>query len=148
MTHSIIFMFCQTAVTVGHVLQDSVALFSLSLQTEKLQQPSYRVSVHVFYNCSITAANVSVYTDFRFKQYTASEEVFSPGLAFKQNFEGIPKESLYKLSRTVKTFSPKHSPQTFAILVLPSSCRGVSRQQWQLHRIMTHANCACQMSLD
>lgn len=40
------------------------------------------------------------------------------------------------------------SLENFSVLLLPGSCRGVSCRRWQLHGIMTHASCACQMSPD
>lgn len=53
----VIFMTCSTAVPAGCVLRDRVALSSRSLHAVKSQKPSSCDAVHVFYNCSVTAAN-------------------------------------------------------------------------------------------
>lgn len=107
----------------------------------------------VSYNCSMTK-NGTVCINVRFKWCTASKNsVFPwPGIQEKTMNDWpswLFQENLYTSSAGQwGLFFPENFPQTFPVLVLPSSCCGVSCQWWQLHRIMTHASCACQMRLD
>lgn len=117
---------------------------SLWLHTEKnTLTKCCLVSLHVFYNCGMTAAYDSRSIDVTFN-------VFPLGLAFeKKPQEEWPR---WLFQKNLCTGSAGQwglfFPPTSSDLVLPGSCRGVSCWRWQLHRIMTHASCACQTSPD
>lgn len=81
------------------------------------------------------------------------EELFPPGLTFKETLKEL---ALWPFQRNGYTssagwwgfFPLKIFLKLWLFRFCRVSCRGVSWQSWQLHRIMTHASCACQMSLD
>lgn len=141
MTHSIIFMLRSTAVTIGHVFQD---LFqSLAAYRKKHQQ-----NVALFYCMSFITVAWQRHTT---AAVLTLHLMFSPWAwhlrkTHKKNALGDRSKRIFVQAQ--QDGEDFFFPPTSSDLVLPSSCRGVSCWRWQLHRIMTHASCACQTSPD